>query len=502
MVQATRPVRPDIDGLRQAIARHWPEQTISALDALLPETGFCLDTRRLLPGGVFIAIEGAHADGRDFIEQALMKDAAVVLAQGPCAVKDARVLVLPGLDDRLGELIAALYPQAAAGRHIAVTGTNGKSSVTHYVAALLEQLGESTAVIGTLGMGTPGQLVSTGLTTPDPLTIAQTVATWHAAGIDTVALEASSHALDQQRLSSIPLHVGIFTNLTRDHLDYHGTMLAYAAAKARLFQRPELRLAVINTHDDYARLMTAGCSASTRTLSVDAQGGQADFSVIEWTPHQEGQRASIDTPEGRKTLVLGLLGRFNLDNVLLALGTLYGEGYALEALLKAAEKLAPVPGRMQLAQRADAPVVVVDYAHTPDALENALKALHDHVPGKLWCIVGCGGDRDAGKRPLMAAVAEAHADHVVITDDNPRTEAPEAIRAQMMAGLNHPERAWAIGGRRDAIAAVVNAAEPKDVILIAGKGHEDYQEVMGVRHPFDDMQVAMALLDARGRHAD
>lgn len=497
MVQATQPISSDIDGFRQAIAARWPDANAKPLDELTPATPFCLDSRRVAAGSVFIAVKGAQADGRDYIEQALSAGAAAVLAQAPCSVSDARILALPDLDQALGELIAALYPQAAQGRHIAVTGTNGKSSVTHYLAALLGQLGTSTAVIGTLGMGVPGQLVTTGLTTPDPLTIAQTIAQWHANGIDTVALEASSHALDQRRLSSIPLHVGVFTNLTRDHLDYHGNMLAYAAAKARLFQRPELRLAVVNVHDAHARLMTAGVNAAARTLTIDAQGGSADFTVTRWMPHQGGQQAELLTPEGPRTLTLALLGRFNLDNVLLAIATLYGEGYPLSSLLTAAENLAPVPGRMQVIQRPEAPVVVVDYAHTPDALENALEALHRHVPGKLWCIVGCGGDRDAGKRPLMAAVAEQQADHVVITDDNPRTESPSDIRRQMMQGLKTPEYAWNIDGRGEAIAAVLKQAQADDVVLIAGKGHEDYQEIMGVRHPFDDVGVAMAGLAAR-----
>lgn len=487
--------RPDIEALRSFIACTWPQASLAALDALTADVGVTQDSRHVTPGMLFIAAVGAAGDGREYIEDALSRGAVAVLAEAPLALDDSRILVVDALNAHLPGLIAALYPLSQQGCHIAVTGTNGKSSVTHYIAELLKAMGERAALIGTLGMGEPGSLISSGFTTPHMLTVAQQAARWHSEGIHYVVMEASSHALDQGRLDSIPLHVGVFTNLTRDHLDYHGSMLAYAAAKARLFRRPELKAAVVNTHDEHVPLMLAGCHCSV--TCIDAYGGEADFSATRWQPTQTGQRVELKTPKGESVFELPLLGRFNLDNVLLAIAVLYTQGFELPRLLAAAALLHPVPGRMQLITQPGMPVVVVDYAHTPDALDNALIALHQHVPGHLWAVVGCGGDRDSGKRPLMAAIAERQADHVVVTDDNPRTENPDQIRQQMLTGLRHPDAAWNLGDRRQAIMTVVQKAAAADVILIAGKGHEDYQDIQGIKHPFDDTQVAAQALTAR-----
>lgn len=491
--------RPDLEALRSFISRTWPQASLAALESLTAEAGVTQDSRQVTPGMLFIAAVGAAGDGRDYIEHALAHGAVAVLAEAPLATDDPRVLVVDALNAHLPALIAALYPQSQLGCHIAVTGTNGKSSVTHYIAELLNAMGERAALIGTLGMGEPGALVSSGFTTPHMLTVAQQTARWHGEGIRYVVMEASSHALDQGRLDSIPLHAGVFTNLTRDHLDYHGSMLAYAAAKARLFRRPELQAAIVNAHDDYERLMLAGSQCpATR---INAYGGDADINATHWQPTHTGQQVELVTPEGERALELSLLGRFNLDNVLLAIATLYALGFELSQLLTAASSLHPVPGRMQLITRPGMPVVVVDYAHTPDALENALTALHQHVPGRLWAVIGCGGDRDNGKRPQMASIAERLADHVVLTDDNPRTEDPEHIRQQMLAGLQHPDAAWNIGDRRHAILSVVKEASAEDVILIAGKGHEDYQDIQGVKHHFDDTEVAAQALAVRAGEA-
>lgn len=494
MAQSVLYPRPDLEALRSFVSRTWPCVSLDALDALEADAGVTQDSRQVADGMLFIAAVGAAGDGRDYIEHALAQGAVAVLAEAPLVTDDARVIVLDDLNAHLPALIAVLYPQSQQGCHIAVTGTNGKSSVTHYIVELLNALGERAALIGTLGMGEPGHLVASGFTTPHRLTVAQQTARWHADGIRYVVLEASSHALDQGRLDSIPLHIGVFTNLTRDHLDYHGSMLAYAAAKARLFRRPELRAAIVNAHDEHVRLMLAGCQCPV--TRVDAYGGDADFSATDWQPTHTGQHVELVTPVGHVALDLPLLGRFNLDNVLLAVAALHAQGFELSRLLSAAASLHPVRGRMQVITQPSRPVVVIDYAHTPDALDNALTALHQHVPGRLWAIVGCGGDRDAGKRPLMAAIAERLADHVVLTDDNPRTEDPEQIRQQMLVGLQCPDEAWNIGDRRQAISTVVQAASAADVILIAGKGHEDYQDIRGVKHPFDDADVAAEALAA------
>ncbi|WP_414501049.1 UDP-N-acetylmuramoyl-L-alanyl-D-glutamate--2,6-diaminopimelate ligase [Zymobacter sp. IVIA_12111.31 C1] len=495
MAQSVLYPRPDREGLRSFISRTWPRTSLGALDALAADAGVTQDSRQAAPGMLFIAAIGAAGDGRAYIEHALAQGAVAVLAEAPFETDDPRVMVVDDLNAHLPALIAALYPQSQQGCHIAVTGTNGKSSVTHYIVELLNALGERAALIGTLGMGEPGHLVASGFTTPHMLTVAQQAARWHADGIRYVVLEASSHALDQGRLDSIPLHAGVFTNLTRDHLDYHGSMLGYAAAKARLFRRPELRSAIVNAHDEHVRLMLAGCQCPV--TRVDAYGGDADFSATGWQPTHTGQHVELATPTGVHSIDLPLLGRFNLDNVLLAVATLYAQGFDLARLLTAVASLHPVHGRMHIITEPGMPVVVVDYAHTPDALDNALTALHQHVPGRLWAIVGCGGDRDNGKRPQMAAIAERQADHVVLTDDNPRTEDPEQIRQQMRVGLQHPDAAWNIGDRRQAITTVVKAAAAADVILIAGKGHEDYQDIQGVKHPFDDALVAAEALAAR-----
>ncbi|MDI5936237.1 UDP-N-acetylmuramoyl-L-alanyl-D-glutamate--2,6-diaminopimelate ligase [Halomonas kalidii] len=489
--------------LTAILRRDWPGVELPRLDER--PVRLVMDSRRLTAGDVFVAVPGVASDGRDFIAAALAAGADLVLAHRepdgpPAAPADPRVVRLEGLRGRLGELGRELFAVPAELELIGVTGTNGKSSVTHYLAELSRALGVDTGLVGTLGHGRPGALIDAGLTTPGPLALQATLGELAASGVRRVAMEVSSHALEQGRLEGGRITAALFTNLTRDHLDYHGSMIAYAAAKARLFRRPELELAVVNADDPLARLMLAGVAPGVRVLAT-GEDEAVTLRVVDWRPHETGQRALIATPEGERVLELPLLGRFNLDNVLLAMATLHGLGHGLEALFAAAGTLTPVPGRMQALVRPGAPTVVIDYAHTPDALESALTALAAHLPGsgRLWCLFGCGGDRDAGKRPLMAAAAERHADRLVVTDDNPRGEAPAAIREQMLAGLSDDgrERAWNLGGRAEAIARVLAEAGVDDVVLIAGKGHETYQDVAGVRHPFSDVDEAERALAAR-----
>lgn len=485
-----------------ALSKVWPgasfEQPLPELPASLRLT---TDSRALEVGDIFVAVPGSQRDGRDFIRAVLEQGASLVLAHTTehHATWDGRVLYLPHLAVRLGELGKQLFKVPDDLEVIGVTGTNGKSSVTHYIAELSEALGVPAGVVGTLGVGRPGQLVDTGLTTPGPLALQAAFGELALQGIKRVALEASSHALDQHRLDAANIKVGVFTNLTRDHLDYHGSMAAYAAAKAKLFRRSELELAVVNADDPLARLMLAGCDQSVRVLAV-GQDEAVTLRVMDVQTSETGQQALIATPEGERMLVLGLVGRFNLDNVLLAMATLYGWGHSINSLFEAAAALTPVPGRMALYHAKGVPGVVIDYAHTPDALHNALTALRAHLSkaGKLWCVFGCGGERDIGKRAEMAKAAEALADVVVVTDDNPRGESAAQIRQHIIAGLASTATLLEIADRRHAISQVIQQAAQNDVILVAGKGHEAYQEINGVRHAYNDEDEVMKAFALRG----
>lgn len=495
--------------LVSVMTRNWPECQLPEGFDVQTSTTLTTDSRELDAGDVFIAIPGVAADGRDYIHQALNAGVVMVLAEAEGAhpsIDDDRVVWLDGLRARLGEFARELYQVPDNMELIGVTGTNGKSSVTHYIAELSLALGVDAGIIGTLGHGRPGGLQQGMLTTPEALALQRQLGELAQAGIHRVAMEVSSHALDQERIAGCRFDAAVFTNLTRDHLDYHGSMAAYAAAKAKLFQQADLKLAVVNGDDSLARLMLAGVAKEVRVLAT-GEGESVSLRVLDWNPSLDGQRALIATPEGEKVLVLPLMGRFNLDNVLLAMATLYGLGARLDALFAAAETLTPVPGRMQPVTRdgGGVPTIVIDYAHTPDALENALQGLKAHLPGKgkLWCLVGCGGDRDTGKRPLMAQVAAQHADRVVITDDNPRSEDPETIRTAMLEGLAAAdlERTWNIAERAVAIERTIHKAGSDDVVLIAGKGHETYQEIHGVRHDFSDLVEAQRAL-SRGGEGD
>ncbi|TVP50885.1 MAG: UDP-N-acetylmuramoyl-L-alanyl-D-glutamate--2,6-diaminopimelate ligase [Halomonas sp.] len=484
-----------------ALTQVWPSVSLPDDLPMLPDQ-VCIemDTRKLEKGDIFIAVPGSQRDGREFIEQALGAGASLVLAQGQQsdAQLDGRVLSLPHLSMRLGELGRALYKVPSDLEVIAVTGTNGKSSVTHYIAALSEALGTPAGLIGTLGVGRLSELMDSGLTTPGPLALQAALGALAQQGVRRVALEASSHALDQRRMEAVNVNVGVFTNLSRDHLDYHGSMVAYAASKAKLFRRAELSLAVVNGDDPLARLMLAGCGVGVRVLAT-GEDEAVTLRVVDWQAFEKGQQAMIATPEGEKMLSLSLMGRFNLDNVLLAIAALYGLGETLDELFEAASSLTPVSGRMELYRDADAPSVVVDYAHTPDALKNALQALRAHLgdAGKLWCVFGCGGERDTGKRTEMAKAAEQLADRIVITDDNPRGEPAEKIRQQILTGFSASAQPAEIGDRREAVASAICQASSQDVVLIAGKGHEAYQEINGVRHAYADSEEIQRAFAAR-----
>lgn len=465
-----------------------------------------LDSRRVRPGDLFLAVPGLVQDGRDHIADAVARGAAAVAfeAEGAQMLQLDGVELLPvrGLAAQLSAIAGRFYGEPSRGlRLVGVTGTNGKTSVSHLVAQALGLLNERCGIIGTLGNGFHGALEQSRHTTPDAIGVQATLARLKQDGARAVAMEVSSHGLEQGRVAALHFDVAVFTNLSRDHLDYHGDMTAYGEAKARLFEMPDLRCRVINLDDAFGRAL-AERTSEARLIGYSLQDTSAYLYCPEATLDEDGIRARLITPQGERALRSPLLGRFNLSNVLAVVGALIGMDYPLDEILAILPSLQGPAGRMQRLGGGDKPLVVVDYAHTPDALEQVLAALRPHVRGRLRCLFGCGGDRDRGKRPLMAAVAERLADQVTVTDDNPRGEAPRVIFDDIRQGLSDPERAVFMHGRGQAIALVIATSTAEDVVLLAGKGHEDYQEIEGVRHPFSDLDQARQALDCwEPRHA-
>ncbi len=480
------------------------------------------DSRQVRPGDGFIAWPGSAVDGRQFVPAALAAGAAACVVEqaglGDFVLGDARVAALDQLKAATGPLADAFYQQPSAQLDIvATTGTNGKTSTAWWTAQALSRLSRRCGVVGTLGVGEPGQVQPTGLTTPDPVTLHAALRGMVNQGFAACALEASSIGLVEHRLAALRIRVALFTNFTQDHLDFHGSMAAYWQAKRALFDWPGLQAAVINIDDDQGAALAAELSGGAldlwtvslhRSARLQAlnlrytQGGLA-FDVLEGDLLQAGVlQAGIQVP-----VVTQLVGEFNASNLLVVLAGLRALGVPLMDAAAVAAQLTPVPGRVQrvaVAGGTDDVEVVVDYAHTPDALEKALKALRPLAQargGRLWCVFGCGGNRDATKRPLMGAIAARDADHVVITSDNPRLESPALILAQILAGVPAQDRGHddvgVIEDRRAAIHGAVREAARGDVILLTGKGHEDYQDLGGVKRPFSDVQEAQAALRQR-----
>ena len=479
--------------LAEAGARH----------AGLDLAGITADSRRVGPGFLFAALPGAHADGRTFIAEAVARGAAAVLADAPAppdlpAPTEVPVLWIGDLAARVGALAARWYGEPSrALTVIGVTGTNGKTSTVQLLAQAFERLGRRAATIGTLGAGLHGQLDAGERTTPDAIAVHGLLAAFRDAGASHVAMEVSSHALEQGRVNAVDFDLALFTNLTRDHLDYHGSMAAYGAAKAKLFAWPGLRAAVINIDDGFGRALAPRLPPGVRCLTTGIGSTDADVRADAIRGSDAGLAFELHTPWGEAEIRSALLGRFNVANLLGVAAALGALGVRFDALRDALAALVPVPGRMSRLGGGSAPLVVVDYAHTPDALEQALTVLRAHCRGTLICVFGCGGERDAGKRPEMGAIAARLADRAIVTDDNPRGEDGDAIVAAIRSGM--PDGA-AVSVQRDraaAIAAAVASARSGDVVLIAGKGHEPYQEFAGMRRPFDDRAVARAALEAR-----
>jgi UDP-N-acetylmuramoyl-L-alanyl-D-glutamate--2,6-diaminopimelate ligase len=467
------------------------------------------DSRQVQAGDGFLAWPGAATDARRFVPAVLQAGAAACLMEREGAeqlgldLDDPRLGLYEGLRAAAAPLASAFFGEPSTRLDVlAVTGTNGKTSTAWWLAQALGLLGQRCALVGTLGIGEPGAMVANGLTTPDPVLLQSELQRLAGLGFVACAMEASSIGLQERRLDGTRIRCAIFTNFTQDHLDYHGDMAAYWQAKARLFDWPQLQAAVIHIDDAQgARLAdalagrsgldcwTTSCTGRARLQAKDIRHGPhgLDFEVLE----AGGAVHTVHAP---------VVGHYNVANVLGVIAALRTRGVPLADAARVCGQLSPVPGRMDSLGGAGLPLVVVDYAHTPDALDKVLAALRPVAQsrgGQLWCVVGCGGDRDPSKRPLMAAAAEQGADRLVLTSDNPRSEAPAHILNAMAAGLERPAQAQVLVDRAQAIAQALRQADPADVVLLAGKGHEAFQESQGKRLPFSDREHALTGLQLR-----
>jgi len=476
------------------------------LDALpVKVTNLANDSRQVQAGDTFLAYPGERIDGRTYIPQAIVNGANAVLweSRGQFVWDPAwpvANLPVPNLREKTGVLAAEVYGQPSRKLCvIGITGTNGKTSCSHWLAQALSQAGRPAAIIGTLGNGFPEHLEPSPNTTPDPIVLQRGLKRYLNEGAHCVAMEVSSHALDQGRVNGVHFEVSLFTNLTREHLDYHGDMSRYAAAKSMLFTWPELQHAVLNGDDSYARELRQ--QAERKGVTVTSYGfetGDVRGSNLQVGPH--GLAFDVSSAWGEARIESGVLGRFNAHNLLAVLTTLLVGGVKFEQAIISVQHVRPVPGRMQQIRTPGKPLVVVDYAHTPDALEKVLITLREIVgeskasEAQLICVFGCGGQRDKGKRALMGDAASRLADAVVVTSDNPRNEDPRFIIDDIVSGMG--VNYHILEDRAAAIGHAIRQAQPKDVVLIAGKGHEDYQEIKGVRLPFSDIEVAARALES------
>lgn len=470
--------------------------------------GMTLDSRTVQPGDLFIALAGSREHGLAHTGEALARGAVAVLADGratqlPDKSANQPVFFIEGLRSRVGAIAARLYGDPGHAVPVyAVTGTNGKTSVSQFIAQALS-VDSPCGVIGTLGSGLYGDLHATGHTTPDAVAVQEALAWQRAAGAQAVVMEVSSHALEQHRVTGTPFKVAVFTNLSHEHLDYHGDMAAYASAKRRLFDSPGLQTAVFNLDDAAGarwfdeigeRLPCIGYGFGSKARS--ARGSVLYGSDLQLSP--VGLGFQVDSPWGSDRITTALLGDFNASNLLAALGALLAGGLDFGLAVQRLKQVQTVSGRMERFGTAEQPTVVVDYAHTPDALMQVLQTLRGHCSGTLWCVFGCGGERDRGKRPLMGQLAESLADYVVLTNDNPRSENPEDILRDIQRGMKNAHAAYLMPARDEAIAFAITKAEPGDVVLIAGKGHETEQIIAGHARPFSDREEVMRNLQGGG----
>jgi UDP-N-acetylmuramoyl-L-alanyl-D-glutamate--2,6-diaminopimelate ligase len=465
--------------------------------------GLSQDSRDLHEGDAFVALAGASTHGLRFAATATAANVSAILFEPPAPESMSlpdNAIAVDGLRGKLGRLADRFYDAPSKAMTLAgVTGTNGKTSTVQLIAQALSLHGDRAGTIGTLGAGLYGEHEAGERTTPDVINVHRLLSRMRDDGARLVAMEVSSHALEQGRVDEVAFKIAVFTNLTRDHLDFHGTMQAYGDAKAKLFAWPTLQAVVINLDDEFGARLIGGVATGVEKIGVSSRGhADAHLRAESLRLSPTGLDFELVEGEERHAVASPLLGRFNIDNLLAVAGTLRALGWSLAEVAAMLPRLSPVGGRMSRVGGANGqPLLVVDYAHTPDALEQALSSLRAHTPGRLTCVFGCGGDRDRGKRPQMAAIAEAGADRVIVTDDNPRSESGDAIVAEILAGFARPASVEVERDRARAIARALEDAGANDIILVAGKGHETYQEIAGVKHPFDDLAVARSLLAAR-----
>ena len=465
-----------------------------------------LDSRVAASGDLFVAVAGHNVDGRRFIPQAIAQGVSAVIAEAEGEAEDGEigemhgvpVIYLAQLPQRLSALAGRFYQQPGDKlRLIGVTGTNGKTTTSQLLAQWASLLGETGAVMGTVGNGLYGHLIPTENTTGSAVDVQHMLNSLVEQGATLAAMEVSSHGLVQHRVAALPFAAAVFTNLSRDHLDYHGDMTRYESAKWLLFSEHQVGEAIINADDEVGlRWLEKLPDAVAVTMKNNALPGKHGrwLKATDISYHDNGATIRFASSWGEGEIESRLMGAFNVSNLLLALATLLALGYPLAQLVASARQLQPVCGRMEVFSAPDKPTVVVDYAHTPDALEKALDAARLHCKGQLWCVFGCGGDRDKGKRPLMGAIAEQFADMVVITDDNPRSEDPNAIVEDILSGLLDPGRARVMAGRAQAVTNTIMQAKPQDIVLVAGKGHEDYQIIGNRRLDYSDRVTVARLL--------
>ncbi len=481
---------------------------LDAATSSLTLSGLQLDSRLVAEGELFLALFGRNQDGRSYIPQAIGAGAAAILVEagegwsGVVFESGVPIVAIDGLAANASKIAARFFGHPSEKLSITgITGTNGKTSCALFLSQALEALGRKSNSIGTLGYGDAKALQETQLTTPDAVSVQRMLSEFASQGSDCVSMEVSSIGLHQHRVQAVNFDTAVFTNLSRDHLDYHGTMEAYGQSKKKLFLRPELKRAVINLDDPFALSIINDLPRGVVLTTFSVQEAGASVRAHNIALSAQGLAFDLLTPVGEGRVQLGLLGEFNVVNVLAVAATLCAqvEQFSFEQLASALAALRPVPGRMQRVENDELGdlTVVVDYAHTPAALQSALRGLRGHVDGRIHCLFGAGGNRDAGKRPLMAEVAERYADSVCLSNDNPRFESPDAILDQIAAGLSAPELVSRVPDRALAIAQLIAVAEPGDAILIAGKGHETYQEIQGQRHFFDDVAAAKEAMKQR-----